>query len=240
MLGAAWYLALVDHLNPIQLKILSTLLFRPGARFRDLNTDSLGTDHFSYHLRSCVDLGLVEKDGQTYTLTSKGKMLAGKIDTTTHKIEKQPKVSVILIAHKVINGQKKFLVQQRTKEPYFGYWGCIAGKVKFGETLFETAGRELQEEAGVSAKFRFCYEIHEMVYAKASREQLEDKFFHIIECYALDGEIAKKTPEGANLFVTEAEFRQLKPKYHNEDDLLTWFLNRDFKFKEKKYLIDHF
>lgn len=198
------------------------------------------TDHFSYHLRALLEEKYVKKEKMAYSLTSKGKMLAGKIDTEIHKIEKQPKVSVIIIPHKTVRGKERFLIQQRMKEPYFGYKGFISGKVKFGETLEEAASRELMEEAGVGGKFRFCYEIHEMVYDKLTGEQLEDKFFHVVEFYNLTGKIAAKTPEGNNKFVTEEQFRKMKPKYHNEDDLFSWFLKNDFKFKEQKYLIEKF
>lgn len=222
------------------MKILSQLLFNPKSRFRDLNKDHLTTDHFSYHLRTLVGSGLVKKEDSKYSLTSKGKMLAGKIDTAVHKVEKQPKVSVVIIPHKTVKGKEMFLIQERTKEPYFGYKGFITGKIKYGETITETAERELKEESGVGGKFRFCYEIHEMVYDKLTGEQLEDKFFHIIECYDLVGKVSDKTPEGKNKFVTESEFKKMKPIYHNEIDLLDWFLKREFGFKEQKYIIESF
>ena len=219
---------------------MSLLLFKPNSRFRDLNVDIIPTDQFSYHLRVLLKMGLIKKEGIKYFLTSKGKMIAEKLDTAAFKIEKQPKVSVILIPYKIIGGKKKYLIQERTKEPYFGYKGFIAGKVKFGETLAETAKRELEEESGLSGKFRYCYEIHEMVYDRTTREQLEDKFFHIIECYDLEGKLEEKTVEGVVEFVTVKEFRKMVPKYHNEDDLLTWYLRKDFSFKEQKYVIDKF
>ena len=222
------------------MKILSQLLFNPKSRFRDLNKDHLTTDHFSYHLRTLVGSGLVKKEDSKYSLTLKGKMLAGKIDTAVHKVEKQPKVSVVIIPHKTVKGKEMFLIQERTKEPYFGYKGFITGKVKYGETITETAERELEEEAGIGGKFRFCYEIHEMVYDKATGEQLEDKFFHVIECYDLFGKVSEKTLEGKNKFLTEGEFKRMKPIYHNEIDLLNWFLKKDFKFKEQKYIIESF
>jgi ADP-ribose pyrophosphatase YjhB (NUDIX family) len=234
------YLSVVDNLNQIQLKILSRLLFNPKARFRDLKIDAITTDHLSYHLRSLLSEGLIKKDKLTYGLTSKGKMLAGKIDTAAHKMEKQPKVSVIIIPHKTTFGKERFLIQERTKEPYFGYKGFVTGKVRFGETLEQTAERELEEETGMGGKFRFCYEIHEMVYDKNTGEQLEDKFFHVIECYDLKGKVTKKTAEGLNQFVTVEEFREMKPIYHNEIDILDWFLKKDFEFKERKYLIEGF
>ncbi len=230
----------MESLNPIQLKILSALLFNPTARFKELNKDFMSTDNFSYHIRTLLASGLIKKSGQRYSLTSKGKMEAGKIDTTVHKIEKQPKVSVILIPHKTINGEEQFLIQQRTKEPYFGYWGFIAGKIKFGETLNITAERELGEESGIGGEFKFRYEIHEMVYDKKTGDQLEDKFFHIIEVVNLTGELLNTTQEGNNKFVTAEEFEKISPKYHNEQDLLNWFLKKDFKFKEEKYYIDKF
>lgn len=230
----------MDNLNQIQIKILSVLLFKPRSRFKQLNLDFLTTDNFSYHIKSLLSNGLIAKEGLYYSLTASGKMLAGKLDTTTHTLEKQPKVSVILIPHQKINGVTKYLIQKRTKEPYFGYWGFIAGKVKFGETLSQTTQRELFEEAGIQGESRFCYEIHEMVYDKNTGSQLEDKFFQVMEVINLIGDLISQTQEGYNQFVTPAEFKIITPKYHNEQDLFDWFLAKDFKFKEEKYYIDKF
>ncbi|MFA6007928.1 MAG: NUDIX hydrolase [Candidatus Shapirobacteria bacterium] len=229
----------MDKINEIQAKILCSLLFNPKARFKDLNIDQLTTDNFSYHIKSLLNLELIKKENNFYCLTNKGKMVAGKMDTTTNTVEKQPKVSVIIVPHQIIKGEEKFLIQQRTKEPYFGYWGFISGKIKFGETLEESVLRELGEESGITGKTKFCYEIHEMVYDKNTNEQLEDKFFHVVEVTDIKGEI-KDTQEGRNKMMTVAEFRKIVPKYHNEDDLMTWFLNKDFKFKEEKYYIEKF
>jgi 8-oxo-dGTP pyrophosphatase MutT (NUDIX family) len=166
-------------------------------------------------------------------------MLAGKLDTSTSTIEKQAKIGALLIPHKSVNGQELFLIQQRLKEPYFGYWGFMTGKVRYGETLIETAARELHEETGLSGDFKFCYELHEMVYNKTNHQQLEDKFFQIIEVTHLSDDLIN-TIEGHNLFVTIDEFRKITPKYHNEDDILTWYLKKDFSFKEQKYYIENF
>jgi len=230
----------MESINEIQLKVLSKLLFSPKARFKELNTDKLSTDNFSFYIRSLIKSGLIKKEGYFYSLTTKGKMTAGKIDTDNHTVEKQPKVSIIIIPHKKIGKKDLFLVQERRKEPYFGYWGFMTGKIRFGQTINEVAQRELMEETGITGKFKFCYELHEMVYDKKTGEQLEDKFFHVIEAIDLEGELMAETKEGRNKFVSIAEFRKMRPKYHNEDDILAWFLKRDFKFKEEKYYIDRF
>lgn len=226
----------MENLTPPQVKILSTLLFNPRARFKELNREGLNSDYFSYYVRLLLKDGLIQKEGYFYSLTSLGKMAAGKIDTVSQTVEKQPKVSVILIPHKKVEGRDMFLIQQRTKEPYFGYWGFMAGKVKFGETLEQTAARELKEEAGLTGKFRFCYEIHEMVYDKATGQQLEDKFFHAVEAYGLTGDLSETTQEGRNKFVTAREFLNITPKYHNENDLLNWYLKMTLNLKKKNII----
>lgn len=230
----------MENLGPEQLKILSTLLFKPGARFKEINEDRLGTDHLSYHIRCLLNGGYVKKDGALYSLTAMGKITAAKIDTKTKTIEKQPKVSVILVPHRRGERNEVYLIQQRTKEPYFGYWGFMAGKVRYGETIPETAARELAEESGLTGNFHFRFEIHEMVYRKGSGEQLEDKFFHLIDVSDLNGSFLESTKEGKNRFVTVEEFREIKPKFHNENDLMNWYLKGTSKFIEEKYYIDQF
>lgn len=230
----------MEKTNNLQLKILSQLLFAQKARFKELNVDALSTDAFSYHIRALLKADFIKKEGTYYSLTPKGKMVAAKLDTDTHKFEKQPKVSVILIPHKKVGNSELFLIQQRTKEPYFGYWGFIAGKIRWGELLAETANRELHEEAGLQGTCQFRYEIHEMVYDKSTKEMLEDKFFHVIEISNVKGELVTKTKDGVNKWVTAEEFIATTPKYHNENDLLTWYLKKDFAFKEEKYYIEKF
>ncbi len=230
----------MENLKETHFKILTRLLFFPKSRFKHLNTDSLTTDNFSYYIRTLIATGLIKKDGSYYSLTSKGKMVAGKIDTQTYAIEKQPKVSVIIIPTRVHGGKKQYLIQQRRKEPYFGYWGFFTGKVRFGETVVEAGMRELSEETGLEGKINFCFQIHEMVYDKDTKDLLEDKFFQVLEAKNLIGELKLDNEEGFVKFVTEREFRKIQPKFHSEDEILSWYLESDFAFKEEKYYIEKF
>ena len=51
----------------------------------------------------------------------------------------------------VIRGDQVLLVE-RQKSPNAGKWGFPGGKIEWGETVFEAAVRELEEETGVIAR----------------------------------------------------------------------------------------
>ncbi|MFA5776159.1 MAG: hypothetical protein WC988_01230 [Patescibacteria group bacterium] len=86
------------ELHPVQAKILNTLLFKTEARFSDLNIEGLTSDHFVFHVNRILALGLVEKNEKgKYSLTMTGKEYANRFDTEKAKVEKQPKVGVLLV-----------------------------------------------------------------------------------------------------------------------------------------------
>jgi len=45
----------------------------------------------------------------------------------------------------------RYLLVKRGKQPYMGYWSLPGGSQEAGETLQETAHRELKEETGLEA-----------------------------------------------------------------------------------------
>lgn len=202
----------MNDLNPIQMSILKELLFKPNSRFTNLNEAKISSDQFSYHLRSLIELGLVEKKDGLYVLTLQGKEFANRMDTAVNKIEKQPKVSVLIVPIKIVKGKKMYLISTRLKEPYYGFKGFMTGKIRFGETVEEAAQRELMEETGLKGKIKHCFVLHEMVYKKDG-EMLEDKFFNIMEA---------------------------TPKYHNEEEIFGLYKKGKSDFMEKKYYIDSF
>lgn len=136
----------MDNLHFIQMQILRELAFKPQAVFADLNLDKHPSDIFSYHLKTLIKQGLIQKQATIYQLTPKGKTFITHMDTATKRIEHLPKVSVLAIAVQ----DNKFAVHIRSKEPYFGYAGFPSGKVRFGETIAEAAKRELEEEMGLA------------------------------------------------------------------------------------------
>jgi len=125
-----------------------------GAGFATLQKQTaLTSDHFNFHIKKLVETGLVEKDSAQYRLTRRGKEYANRMDTDENEIEKQPKVSVALIVERHTDGKREFLAQQRLKQPYYGFWGRLGGKVRWGESFEEAAKRELKEETNPDGDF---------------------------------------------------------------------------------------
>lgn len=229
----------MNDLHPIQMRILRELIFHPNSKFSKLNITGITNDHFSYHINKLIKKKLVEKDGMKYSLSTKGKIFSARMDTSDIKTERQPKVSVLLrpILKK---GTKTFYgIQQRLKEPYYGYYGFMAGKIKWGEKVFEAAKRELEEEMGIQGDFVHDYILHEMVYSYEG-DLLEDKYFHCISVNILKDDMKSEEEGCKNFWMTKSEFMKITPKYHNEVEIFNWFNNHKFDFIEQTYFINKF
>ncbi len=231
----------MEDLHQIQMLILKELLFKPNSRFSELNIKGLTNDHFSYHINTLVELGLVKKSDRGYTLTSNGKEFANRMDTDQIQIEKQPKVAVMVIPYKYIKGKKHILIQERTKEPYYGYRGFITGKIRFGEKIRETARRELIEETGLDcSSFTIKTIFHDHIVMEEDGKLMEDKIFFIISAQNPKGEI-ENTPNGKNYWVTEDEFMKLEKKYYDEDAIFRAFKKRGhLEINEETYTVQEF
>ncbi len=195
-----------------QTSILRELLFKPVMGYAELQKPTgLTSDHFNFHIKRLVDVGFVEKskNGQ-YKLTSRGKEYANKLDTDQNTIEQQPKTTVILAITRQRQGETEYLFQKRLKHPYYGYWGFPTGKIRWGETVLETAARELKEETGLEAKHAFKGIYHEHVYQEESGELLEDKLFFIVSCTDTTGDLIEEFEGGKNAWVTLKEMETKK------------------------------
>ena len=222
-------------LHPAQTKILRELLFTPKARFSRLNTAGLTTDHFSFHLKRLVSEGLIEKTEGRYRLTLTGKEFAGRLDTETATLEKQAKIDVLVGAIK----DNKFLVQQRLKEPYYGFHGFITGKIRRGETVFEAASRELLEETCFTAKLILAGVKHKMDYDK-EKGLLDDKFFFVIRAENPKGKLKEKFEGGRNFWAAEKEIASLSPLFDGMKETIKILKSKNLVFLERKYTVSGF
>lgn len=200
------------QIHDAQTKILRELLFRPSAGYAELQKPTgLSSDHFNFHIKRLVELGYIEKRGtKQYALTARGKEHTNKLDTETNTLERQPKLSVIIVGWRERAGgqELEFLVQQRRKNPYYGYWGRLGGKIRWGETVLEAAARELEEETGLSADLEYKGLYHKMDYNEQTGELLEDKFFLIIKATNFQGELVEDFEGGHNAWLTHREIGQ--------------------------------
>lgn len=206
-------MSLEVNVHDAQIVILRELLFHPSANFAQMQKiTEMTSDHFNFHIQKLVELGLVEKTGRgQYALTSRGKEYANKLDTDRNTIERQPKTAVILAIEREERGERLFLLQERLKQPYYGFSGYPTGKIRWGETIIQTAERELMEETGLMADHRIAGVYHELAYQQETGEQLEDKVFFVIHCTGVHGELVAEFEGGRNAWMTpEEELKQPK------------------------------
>jgi 8-oxo-dGTP diphosphatase len=62
----------------------------------------------------------------------------------------RPAVTADIIILKLLNNQQSVLLIERKHPPFEGMWALPGGFLEMGETLEETALRELQEETGIT------------------------------------------------------------------------------------------
>ncbi len=224
-------------LHPIQMQILTKFIFTPKAKFKDLRIKSIPTDQFTYHLQRLITLKLIYKTPEGYKLTEEGKKFVSVIDTEKAEHEVFGKRGVLLKAAVPLDKEfKKFkyLVYKRLKQPFFGYYGFHTGKVRFGETVLETAIREFYEETGLKmVHYELVGIYHQVGYKSAQKDPqqpvssknqkasenslpapIRDVYLYEFFIYKFEGELIKSNPEEGveNLFLTIEELKS-KPTY---------------------------
>lgn len=208
-------MSLEVKIHDAQTSILRELLFVQSAGYAQLQKPTkLTSDHFNFHISKLVALELVEKVARgQYRLTPKGKEYANKLDTDDHTIERQPKSAVILAIEQEQNGKRTFLFQERLKNPYFGFWGLPSGKIRWGETITDTAIRESEEETGLLCNWRVAGVYHEHVALQETGEFMEDKIFFVVHGTNPSGTLKQTFEGGANHWLTPTEANAKAKKF---------------------------
>jgi len=228
------------HTHEAQAAILRHLLFVPYANFASLQKQTdLTSDHFNFHIKKLLESGYVEKTADAYTLTRKGKEYANRMDTDDNTIEKQPKLSVAVI---VENEEGKQLAQQRLKQPYFGYWGRLTGKVRWGETTLEAAARELMEEAGITADLEVRGLYHKMDFEKESGDMLEDKYFIVVFGKNPQGDLIEDFEGGKNQWMSDEDLLAQDTVFESIQEITkmargesNFYLEGHYDYEKKNY-----
>lgn len=228
----------MDNPHEIQKSILKNLLVNKELRFSGLNSTGISSDRFTFHLKALVEQGIVRKDDNgLYRLTSQGKEYANRfdIDSQEMKIERQAKVAVLVIAR---DGDK-YLVQQRLKEPSYGYHGFVTGKIKWAETVLEAAGRELMEETGLKGRLTLRGIEHKMDYSRDG-VFLEDKFFNVVKATGTCGKLIEAFGCGKNFWLTKKQITELPEIFDDVYQLMEIVDQNNFIFKENKFFVQRY
>lgn len=213
-----------EQLHRAQLSILDTLRHTPDASFSMLmKPTGMQSDTFKFHIRKLRSLGYVEK-GPTglYTLTAAGKEFANDLDDARRTIQKQPKVSLIIVVKRITSdGAVEYLMQQRQRNPYYGLWGNISGPARWGEDFNETATAELQKQTGLTAACQVRLFMRQMDKAAEDGSLLEDKLFVVLEAEDVTDELSNDWRGGHNRWMTIREFETQKQRFPNTTELIS-------------------
>lgn len=113
------------------------------------------------------------------------------------------------------------LVQKRVK-----YWCGITfpgGHLENGESLYDSAVREVKEETGLTVKnLKYCGMVHWY------NNETDDRYFvHFYKTNEYSGELVEKTDEGEVFFTSLDELKNMKLS-PNFDKYLPMFLSDDY------------
>lgn len=225
------------ELHEFQRSILSELLFKPNARFSEIKKVDVENYHFNFHLTKLVEEGLVIKINGRYNLSESGKEFANRLDTDKNVMEKQAKLAVALHAVRKVNGKVEYLLHQRLKEPFFGWWGPQSGKIRWEETPIEAAKREFLEETGLVGDFKLKAIVHYHDYHKNGRF-LEDKYFWVYKIENTQGTLIEKIEGGENKWLSEKEVLKIKNIFASLKEIREVLYNKKLAYIERKRVVN--
>jgi 8-oxo-dGTP pyrophosphatase MutT (NUDIX family) len=227
------------EIHEFQASILRELLFKPNARFRDLKKVDVENDHFTFHVNRLIKEGLVIKDSGSYNLSQKGKEFANRLDTDKLVFEKQAKIAVALHGIRKKGNQTEYLIHQRLKEPFYGWYGSHSGKVRWGETPLEAAKREFLEETGLTGDFELK-SISHVRHTHTDGRFLEDKYFWVFMITNLEGELREEVEEGKNIWMTEKEFIAKEHTFSTFDEMSEVLNSKKLIYVERNWVVDSY
>lgn len=199
------------QLHSTQAQIL-TLLLDGQKKFAELNVTTMSNDWFSYHLRQSIAKGWVIKITNGYKLSMAGKNLALQLDTDSLDISNYQRLSVLLV---VQNGDK-YLVQQRSTEPFKGVWEFPTSRIPFGYQPSFFAESLLQQETSLKANFTFIG-INQKIETRQN-SVFDDKYYLVFYSDKLSGRLQKCFSGGSNHWLSKEEFLQKSSVHFDLDN----------------------
>lgn len=164
-----------------------------GLRYSEIEKGlEVDDDLFNYHLQSLARTGLLQKDGNLYSLSTEGRIEIQKYDSEGKWVADYFRISVLLF---VRNKKGQILLQKRLRHPLLGDVNTPSEKVISGESFEQAASRKLEEEIGVKANFKFIGAFRSCRYDDYDY-LLEDTIYHICVTDKFDSELCGKSEYG--------------------------------------------
>lgn len=183
--------------------ILRKLMHKQFLSFNELWGKEGTSNSFAYHLKVLEEDGFIKKTESGYCLTHAGKKYAAYVEGESGTQAKFPLVGVIVVIIK----DDKVLLMKRTKEPFYGYWGFVGGKLKFTQYILECAAQEVKEETGLECDLELKGLFSSKTYNKKELSYNHQMF--IIKGSNPRGELLRKTREGECAWVNVSEVSKL-------------------------------
>lgn len=191
----------MDIGHAMQRKIISRLIHNPSLGFNELWGKDGESNAFAYHVAKLEEQGIIEKHDGKYRLTADGRKISAFIDGDTGAQTLFPTLTVLLVV--VRDG--KYLCQRRLKEPFYGYWSFVSGKIDFGQNLFECATRDLLEETGLHAN-EWTFKGIEMVKTFEDGILLHHHYLMVVRTEHVTGELNERTHKAEHAWLTLDDF----------------------------------
>jgi ADP-ribose pyrophosphatase YjhB (NUDIX family)/predicted transcriptional regulator len=214
-----------------QNQILKKFYSSKKLKFSELN-ENFPTNKFSYYIKQLIKKGFVEKKNNFYQITDKGEKYICYLDKYENfSLLEQPIHDIFLLPKR----GNKYLIQKRTKRPFLGVSIPIGGKIKSGESIFETAERKLKEDTGLTGDLKF----KGIVDVKTIKNN-EVYLHHILNVFLvsnLKGEVLKETSKGKNFWISEKDYYKLKNRLSAAEEHFEIVKSKSFMLLElRQYL----
>lgn len=179
-------------MHPIQSHILKKLTLSKSSRYSEIKPSGVESNKFSYHLRTLLDSGMVERLTLGYQLTPRGKRYVDKMSLQSFYPRSQPKIVTVIICKNTVG---ECLLFKYKKQPFYDLYGFPSGKIHFGETIIEAANRELKEKTGLSAKLSHRGNVYLSVRERG--EIISHMLCHVFSASQPTGRLMENSPVGS-------------------------------------------
>lgn len=162
------------QMHHIQKSIILSLARTSPLRFTDLKPPRIPNNTFSYHLKKLIDGDYVKLSDKGYVATRK----ALKLVVFGVNAGKTPSTPVVITMIYIENQEGEILLLNRNHDPFQGWYGIPGGLIHLGESMEQSARRQLVEKALIVSDGQL--EAAGVLDFRYMQDETRDIFLHVI------------------------------------------------------------